>query len=148
MEESNDFKKAVGIALKLLSRSDKTILQIKRKLAEFDEKTVNDVIEYLKKKRFVDDKRFAEQYYQNKKKKKWGSLKIRLSLKNLGIFDEIIDFTMKDIDSYERKTALELLKKRKKTDNRDKNIRFLLSRGFSYESIMDTLKDDSGNVIN
>ncbi len=146
MEESNDFKKAVGIALKLLSRSDKTILQIRQKLAEFDEKTVNDVIEYLKKKKFIDDERFAEQYYQNRKKKKWGSLKIRLSLKNLGILDEIIDFTMKDIDSYERKTALELLKKRKKTDDRNKNIRFLLSRGFSYESIMNILKDGSGNI--
>ncbi len=146
MEESNDFKKAVGIALKLLSRSDKTILQIRQKLAEFDEETVNDVIEYLKKKKFIDDERFAEQYYQNRKKKKWGSLKIRLSLKNLGILDEIIDFTMKDIDSYERKTALELLKKRKKTDDRNKNIRFLLSRGFSYESIMNILKDGSGNI--
>ncbi|NOZ84394.1 MAG: regulatory protein RecX [Epsilonproteobacteria bacterium] len=146
MEESNDFKKAVGIALKLLSRSDKTILQIKQKLAEFDESTVNNVIEYLKKKRFADDERFAEQYYQSKKKKKWGGLKIRLSLKNLGILDEIIDFTMKDVDSYEKKAALELLKKRKKTDSRDKNIRFLLSRGFSYESIRSILKDDSGNI--
>jgi len=148
MEESSDFKKAVGTALKLLSRSDKTILQIKQKLTEFDESTVNNVIEYLKRKRFVDDERFAEQYYQSRKKKKWGSLKIRLSLKNLGILEEIIDFTMKDIDSYERKTALELLKRRKKIDSRDKNIRFLLSRGFSYESIMNVLKDDSGNVIN
>ncbi|GMT44101.1 MAG: hypothetical protein IEMM0003_0920 [bacterium] len=148
MEESNDFKKAVGMTLKLLSRSDKTILQIRQKLTEFDEKTVSNVIEYLKKKRFVDDERFAEQYYQSRKKKKWGSLKIRLSLKNLGILDEIIDCTMKDIDSYEREAALELLKKRKKTDNRDKNIRFLLSRGFSYESIMNILKDDSGNVTN
>ena len=107
MEKSNDFKKAVGIALKLLSRSDKTILQIRQKLTEFDEKTVSNVIEYLKKKRFVDDERFAEQYYQSRKKKKWGSLKIRLSLKNLGILDEIIDCTMKDIDSYERERSEE-----------------------------------------
>ncbi len=138
MEKSDEFKKAMSIVLRILSRRDKTEFQIRKRLEEFDKQTVERVIDYLRQRKFVDDRRFAEIYYRDRKRKRWGSLKIRLAMKNLGISEEIIDSVMKDLYSYEKQAASELLERRRK-DEKEKNLRFLLSRGFSYEVISELL---------
>lgn len=149
MDKTNSFKSALGIALKVLVRQSKTVRQIKNKLNNFDDDTVESVIVWLKQRNYINDLRFAESYCRNKKRKKWGGFKIKHRLEELGVSDEIIEKAAGDIDIYEKNAAVTLLEERS-IDERNKQIRFLLSRGFKYETVLnavEAVKSGSTDII-
>ena len=139
MDKPNDFKSALGIALKMLVRRDKTVKQIKNKLNNFEDNTVDGVIIWLKQRNYINDLKFAESYYRSKEKERWGGFKIKRHLEELGVSDEIIEKAAGDIDLYEKNAAVTLLEKRD-IDDKNKQIRFLLSRGFKYETVINAVE--------
>lgn len=139
IDKTTNFKTALGIALKMLVKHDKTAKQIEDKLKDFEDETVENVILWLKKRNYVNDLRFAESYYRSRKRKRWGGFKIKHHLEELGVTEEIIEKAAGDIDLYEKDTALTLLKKRD-NDDRNKQVRFLLSRGFKYETVINAVE--------
>ncbi len=115
--EEDNYIKAKNAALKILERSYKTEKEMYDKLLskEYDDKTIQRVIKFLKEYSFVDDIRYAELYIKDKIKVH-GKSKIKFSLVNKGISEEIIESKLNTISNeQEELTALKLGEKKYKT---------------------------------
>ncbi|MCX7955535.1 MAG: RecX family transcriptional regulator [Patescibacteria group bacterium] len=109
---------------------------------------VEKVIEKLKEQGLIDDEKFVEMYIKNRlllKPKGKNLLKKELILK--GINNDLIEkyFSLNQID--EENVAFAILKKRwsrfKNLDFKrklEKSLRFLVSKGFSYETAKKTFE--------
>lgn len=147
-------KRALSRALKIVSERDMTERMIYEKLNGdmYPEDIISSVIDRLKKERLINDERFIRGFIESKSSKKSKrDIMIALSSKvwdmNLceNIYDELkFDDCLKD----ESELIKELLRKRHYDfDNADyedkqKQIRYLSSKGFSYDSIHSALKDE------
>ena len=141
---------ALGKAAALCSQSEHCSSQIMEKLSSWNVSVqdANDIMEYLLKEKYIDNKRFARAYCHDKfLYSHWGRVKIRQMLRHLRLSDEEIkegmeaiqdepyletlqnalqakDRTLKDTDKYQRKAKL---------------VRHLLSRGFEMELVVDAV---------
>lgn len=137
--------------LKFRPRTEKEIrdyLYKKIKTKHWSRDDVEIVIEKLKEKDFINDERFIELFVRDRTmlKPKGKRLLIK-ELKLKGIKDELIDnfFLKNEVD--EEKLAFQILSKRwprfKSLDSKkqyEKSVRFLLSRGFSYDIVKKTIE--------
>lgn len=107
------------------------------------------IIEHLKKTRFVDDSRFARAFVNDKVKfARWGRIKIRRALTQKRIAADIIDTVLDEIDETIYRTNLdELLRAKAATideprtfDGRTKLFRFALGRGFEPDLASASIK--------
>lgn len=138
------FVKAKDYALSLASARFYTEKMLKTKLLqkEFDNETIEKVIEFLKEYKFIDDFAYAKKYiYECLEIKKIGKIKIKMLLKEKGIDQFLIDEAMElfDFDEIENNN-LEKLILGKLSENFDyKNImkvkRYFVSKGYSFDSI-------------
>ena len=139
-------KQVISQMAALCSRSEQCSPDIRKKIiaAGLTGEETEEILEYLKKEKFIDDKRYAEAYSSEKLKiNRWGRVKIRYYLHNKGLSDEIIETGLKSLN--EKKYIDILLKtikeKAKKSDGKSKFekmgqiIRFVQSRGFEPELI-------------
>ena len=100
---------------------------------------LEEEIEKLKADGLLSDERFAESYFQSRKNKGYGPLRIRNELKQRGVGDQIFDPLSNEIEWSE--FALEALKKKVSgnmpTETKDiLNLkRFLNYRGFDFQDI-------------
>jgi regulatory protein len=143
---------ALDKMLKLCSRGEKCIADIREKLQQYNlstEKT-NFIIQYLIVNQFIDEKRYSKAFANDKSKfSKWGKVKIEHALRLKGIESDLINEAIKQIsqDNYLLTMKNELEKKRKsiKSDpvikQKEKLIRFALSRGYQMKDIKNVLKE-------
>lgn len=128
------------------SRSEQCSSDIRKKIiaAGLSGEEAEEILEYLKKEKFIDDKRYAKAYSAEKLNiNRWGRIKIRYYLRAKGLSDEIIETGLDSLD--EKKYIAALLKtikeKAKKANGKSKFekmgqiIRFAQSRGFEPELI-------------
>ena len=143
------YMKAKNKALNILSKSSQSEKQIQQKLSkDFEEHTIDRVIEFLQKYKFVDDEDLANRIVNtNVNLNKYGKNKIKQNLYNKGIGKSIIEQAMNEIDSdKEFENALYLGKKRydrlKNEDPRkayQKIGNHLAYKGFNYDIIKKVL---------
>ncbi len=140
----DEHDKSLKYAFNLLNRKDYTEFELVEKLSNkgFSEATIVDVVEYLKKKRFIDDERYVENYIYFRLKSGYGKFKIVHDLKKKGVDESLIYDKLKDInelesarDVFERK--MEILKN--KDNATSKIFQFLQRRGYSYDTINELL---------
>lgn len=141
--------KAKNKALNILSKASQSEKQIRQKLSkDFEEHTIDRVIEFLQKYKFVDDEDLATRIINtNVNLNKYGKNKIKQNLYNKGIDKIIIEQAMDEIDSdKEFENALYLGKKRydrlKNEDPRkayQKIGNHLAYKGFNYDIIKKVL---------
>ncbi|MDY2738065.1 recombination regulator RecX [Intestinibacter sp.] len=141
--------KAKNKALNILSKASQSEKQIRQKLSkDFEEHTIDRVIEFLQKYKFVDDEDLAIRIVNtNVNLNKYGKNKIKQNLYNKGIDKIIIEQAMDEIDSdKEFENALYLGKKRydrlKNEDPRkayQKIGNHLAYKGFNYDIIKKVL---------
>lgn len=141
------YLKAKNKALNILSRSSQSQKNIIYKLSknEFDEKTIDRVIDFLKKYKFIDDDNLAKNIVKDKVNiNKFGKNKIKQTLYSKGIDSLTINSTLNcEIDDEkEFENALYLgNKKYEKIKNEDKNKIYrklsshLTYKGFDYDTI-------------
>lgn len=105
--------------LKLLSRRDhaRQELFVKAQRKDYPRETIQDVLDELEEKDFINDRRFAEKFAADKSRlNKWGPVKIRSHLMQKGISDRAIsssiDQAFEDLDM--RETFLNLVLKKKR----------------------------------
>jgi len=135
-------------------------LRIKLKQKRYETELINEVLDDLKKKNFLDDTKFAEMFIEEKMKLKlWGEQKLRSELVKRGIKSEIITDVLANKISEEEKLNNAMIIASKKYDtlkNRsvDKDVikrklfTFLNSRGYNYDVIKEVydeliIKDDN-----
>ncbi|CAH2214176.1 recombination regulator RecX [Tepidibacter aestuarii] len=141
------YLKAKNKALNILSRSSQSENNIIYKLSknEFDEKTIERVLDFLKKYKFIDDEHLAKNIVKDKVNiNKYGKNKIKQTLYSKGIDSSTINNALESEidDDKEFKNALYLgNKKYEKIKNEDKNKVYrklsshLTYKGFDYDTV-------------
>jgi len=126
---------------------ERCLFEIKNKLEEFDlsdsEKT--SIISSLKTNKFWNEERFAEAYCQGKVRiKRWGKQKIKSGMIQKHVEFGIIKSALESIDELNYSIAIQSLYEKKSQElksekdpwiKKQKIMRFLASRGFSFEEI-------------
>jgi regulatory protein len=105
---------------------------------KLDKEYINQIIEKLEKKKYLNDEAFAKWYVENRFVKK-GISKKRLSLElaKKGISREIVERVLKDSGRDEKEEILKIIAKKRARYDDDKLIQYLGRQGFSYELAKD-----------
>lgn len=136
-------------AVSLLMARDRSRHEIKTRLKKlgFDEDIAERVVEDLEAIGYIDDSRFVLKYASDRVRSKALSRKaLRYELEQKGIDRDLIDDVLKEFEQDEEEIAFRAVKKKfGKYDLRDKSIedkaiRFLMHRGFSYETAGSVLR--------
>ena len=142
-----DEPKAIRLKIMdFLSRREHSSYELKTKLKKFesDEKDLNELIEKLKASNFIDDERFAASFIKSKAQSGYGPSYISQYLLKKRIPSHLYDMNSLNID-WEFICKDQFEKKRRGKDinfkEREKILRFLAYRGFSYEIIKNALKE-------
>ena len=145
------YMKAKNKALTVLSKSDQSEKKLKEKLLnDFDENIVEDVIDFLKGYKLINDNLLAEKIvHDNMNLSKFGKNKIKQNLYNKGIAASDIQDALSQIDpDDEYENAKYLAEKRlKRLKGEDKNkinqkiYQHLAYKGFSYDIIKRVLRE-------
>lgn len=143
--------KAKNKALSILSKSDQSEKKLREKLLnDYDENIVEEVIEFLKGYKLIDDNLLAEKIvHDNMNLSKFGKNKIKQNLYNKGIAASDIQDAISQIDPDEEyENAKYLAEKRlKRLKGEDKNkinqkiYQHLAYKGFSYDIIKRVLRE-------
>lgn len=137
--EEKEFKKALNYTFLLLKYRERSCQEIETRLKrkKFSSNIIKKVIDYLKKNNFIDDKRFALKYTEEKLLRGFGKRLINFQLKRLGIKPSIIEETFKQLQTTIdiQKVLKELIIKLKQRKDKKKIFRYLYQRGFDFEEI-------------
>lgn len=128
-------------------RSQKEVRQ-KMALYRISYEDQNKILSQLEKESFLDEERFVRQFIKSKiSLHRWGRIKIKNQLQQKGIDEKLIRKYLDEIDEDEYENALRHCMKKwlclhsAETEAIPKLYRFLLSKGFEYELINNTLKN-------
>ena len=143
----NSFNKAKDLALKKISKSQKTTYDIKLFLQKegYDSFIIGRILDFLYEYNLVNDEEFARNYISDKSNiNKWPKNKIIYKLKQKGISDSIIDEYISQIDEdYEYDLARSLAIKKSNSnfsfENKQKVYRYLANKGFSYDIVSEVI---------
>ncbi len=157
----DNYIKGKNYALHFLERSFKSSKQVVDKLIakEFDSKSIDRVMEFLRQYDFVNDKRFVELFIKEKIKTS-GKNKIKYTLMRKSLPKELINEALSKITSEQQlKTALLLGEKRMCTlaksekDSKKlykKTADYLLRSGYDYgivNEVLDKITKDDKNQM-
>ena len=152
----DNYIKGKSLALHFLERSFKSAKQVIDKLSEkeFDVRTIDRVMEFLKQYGFVDDGRFVELYIKEKVKS-LGKNKIKFTLLKKGLPEELVKDEINKITSEEQfEIALQLGEKKlrilSKSESDTKKLYkktadYLFRNGYDFEIINEVLEKITSN---
>jgi regulatory protein len=134
-------------ALRILARREHSILELIQKLQnkDFDQPKINEVIEFLEQKNYLNNSRFAENYARMRANKGYGRLRIQAELKQRGISNDIIN----SVTLHEQQNIKKIYQKKFGTTpinslkDKSKRISFLRYKGFEAEEIRKIIKCES-----
>ena len=141
---------ALGKATALCSQSEHCKAQIMEKLSSWGVSVQDayNIMDYLEKEKYIDNKRFARAYCHDKFcYNHWGRIKIRQMLRHLRLSDEEIEEGMQTINDEDYLEALnDVLRAKDRTLcekdiylRKAKLVRHLLSRGFETDFALDAV---------
>jgi len=152
---ANSFEKARDYAFFLLKfrlRSENEIYsRLKKK--KFDDEVIAKTLSFLKEKKFIDDRLFAERWAEYRIKKPFGLRRIKEELKLKGIAKNIIEDQLSEIkqdyseEEIVAKIAEEKFPKMEGLDAQKAKKRlcgYLVRRGFSPEIVWDVINNLRG----
>jgi regulatory protein len=146
------FEQYLSRALHLCSRQEKSSSDILKKLSEWGagEDDAARILQKLTEQKFVDDLRYAKAYTRQQHAfRKWGRIKIALTLKQKGIPEAFIDEALQELDEEEYRRTLkeELQKKRKSLKGRNRYDllarlqKFAYGRGYEPDLVRKTVEE-------
>lgn len=132
--------------LHLLEASDRTEAELRRRLREggFPPEAVEAAIDYGKRRRYVDDRRYTENYVSFRAASR-SRRQLEAELAARGISRDLARECLEEIQIDEGEQVRRLLEKRGfDPENADegemrRTMAFLSRRGFSYEAILDIM---------
>lgn len=137
--------KAQDTALHFIGYKMRTVKEIRQKLTEkeFAEETIDEVIAFLEKYGYADDREYCRKYIKEKLRMKPKSgYALKIELKQRGISSRIIDEVMAETEVDEEGDAFRWLEKKSRgqwpPENEKKKKQlydFLLRKGYSYDII-------------
>lgn len=136
---------------RICSQKECCVFDIRQKLVrlKFPDEAIDEIINKLKKEKYIDENRFAKSFINDKLRfNKWGKAKIETALWQKRISGEIIENAFSEFpDSSMTDSLRPLLEKKWKTikgktdyEKSTKLIRFALGRGFAMKDILKCIK--------
>ncbi len=153
-------KRAQCRALYLLADYARTEYQLRKKLAEgfYPPEAVDSAVEYVKKYHYLDDAYYAENFAENRTRKKSRRM-VELELRKRGIDRETAREAVQKLEIPEKDTIRSLILKKfpepEKAETGEilKLLRSLTSKGFPYDDCREVmgelgmrLRDDAGGI--
>lgn len=134
-------------------RTEKEVRQKCQKL-QYTEEYIEEIIEYLTENNYINDKLYVEKYIQNTIRLKTSSVyEMKIDLLRRGIdedyIEEYLDKNITELEEYEKESAIKLAKKKMDNSEIEKIKKYLLSKGYKYDSIslaIDNLKEMKDNI--
>lgn len=145
--EIDQKKMALAKMEAICSRREYCSADIRERLLKFSlpEGAVEEIVESLKRERYLDDGRYAAAYARDKSSLAgWGPRKIEFALRGKGIGSEIIAQALEEVDRGGARERMQKVVLRKWSSlskeedvekRRIKTIKFALGRGYSYEEV-------------
>ena len=138
--EKNELSKAEWLdkAEAYCARSEHCAADVRRKLFEWNAPSdlFDEIEESLYQNGFLNDLRFCHAYVHDKVEyQSWGRLKILAGLRALQLPESAISQALEEIDENTYFKNLRSLSAQRRGDNKEKRLRFLLQRGFTYYEI-------------
>lgn len=132
---------------------DRCHYEVEQKMRDFllIPEAKDEILLYLIQERYLDEERFVRSYIRGKfYMKHWGRYKIQLNLKQKQISEKLISRCWDEIDDNDyKKTIRSFIEKQqdniKETNTfkkKNKIIKFLISKGFEYEVILDVMHEE------
>lgn len=141
-------KRARRRTMHLLEKMDRTEWQIRKKLQEgyYAEDIIDDAVEYVKRFRYLDDSRYAENYIRSQQDRK-SLRKMQMELTGKGISRELIEQAIEEEyqQENERELILKWVEKKhysgEQADMKEKQkmYQFLMRKGFRSDDILHVL---------
>lgn len=132
------------------SRSEHCVFDVMEKLsaAAVSEDDANEIVQELIRLGYIDELRYARAFVNDKFRfNKWGKIKIAHALRQKKVASNVIQEALDAIDDEAyNQVLMQLIESKKKTtkatatQQRAAVMRFALSRGFEYETIMRLLR--------
>lgn len=148
VKSENDRKLSFDMAVSYMEKyvvSEKGIKDYLKKKA-FDDKTIKQTVEKLKDYGYIDDEKFAQNYFDSLSENK-GKRVIANKLKSKGISNEIIENLMENVDEekqIEQATILaqKFVKNREKSPKtKQKCLAHLIYKGYDYSVALKACKN-------
>ncbi|MDH5547240.1 MAG: recombination regulator RecX [Gammaproteobacteria bacterium] len=149
-----DIYKSINLAaLRCLGRREYGIAELTQHLCHkgFPSKTVAEVVKQLQNEGAISDQRFAESYIRARIARGFGPQRVVNELRQKGIADEVIDFSLSDIEDQEMTDwsglAARVREKRfgvnapATVQDKAKQWRYLQYKGFTSEQIHSLFND-------
>jgi regulatory protein len=128
-------------ALEALSRREHSRMELMRKLAPHTDSPdeLNTLLDDLQARGWLSDARYAEQMV-NARQSRYGSRKIAFELREKGVDEDLINATLASVRDTELERARAVWARKfgqipTSAQEQAKQIRFLQSRGFTWEVI-------------
>jgi len=142
---------ALGLAYRYLSRRERSVAELRAHLESrhVDAATADEVVQALTGQGYLDDRRFAGLFAQDKRElDDWGDERIRRGLTARGIDPELIEQVLSEGggEEAERDRALGVLRRRMPglqpgRRERERALGLLLRRGYGYELADEAVRD-------
>lgn len=131
---------------------DRCHAEVEQKMREFVliPEAKDEIILYLLKENYLNEERFTRSYIRGKFYiKNWGKTKIKMHLKQKGITERLITKCFDEIDNGDYLSIIEKIyenyfskqKGLQEYQKKSKTIKYLLSRGFEYENILQVIEN-------
>ncbi|MGX9986165.1 regulatory protein RecX [Soonwooa purpurea] len=132
---------------------DRCHYEVEQKMRDFllIPEAKDEILLYLIQERYLDEERFVRSYIRGKfYMKHWGRYKIQLNLKQKQISEKLISRCWDEIDDNDyKKTIRSFIEKQQDSikeantfKKKNKIIKFLISKGFEYEVILDVMLEE------
>lgn len=133
-------------------RTEKEVKQKCQKLQYTDE-YIDEIIEYLSENNYINDKVYVEKYIQNVMRLKTSSIfEMKIDLLRRGVEEDYIESyinkNIEELETFEKESAIKLAKKKISNSEVEKVKKYLLSKGYKYDSIslaIDNLNEMTDN---
>ena len=151
LADEDNYIKCKNTALKTSERTYKSEKELAQKLAlkGYDDHIINRTINFMKEYNLLNDNNYATMYVKDKSRN-IGKKKIKYSLLQKGIDEEIIESELEKINNDEVKAIVyEMALKKYKVFSKRENdnykltqklYRFLMGKGYDYDLIKDVVK--------
>ena len=151
LADEDNYIKCKNTALKTIERTYKSEKELVQKLAlkGYDDHIINRTINFMKEYNLLNDNNYASMYVKDKSRN-IGKKKIKYSLLQKGIDEEIIESELEKINNDEVKAIVyEMALKKYKVFSKRENdnykltqklYRFLMGKGYDYDLIKDVVK--------
>ena len=147
MYSLEDFDRAKTKILKYIVYKRRTEQEVRIKFQnEFDEEMFEDIIEYLKDAKYIDDKEYIEKIVNNfQVLKNLSNKELRFKLMAKGLDKNLIEDyfyeNKEELEEYEIKSATNIILKKNRDMEKDEIKMYLLKKGYKQSSINSAFED-------